>query len=37
MLDDLTYKVNHQSLLREITFDPRLGLLNFFPVEEMVS
>jgi hypothetical protein len=35
MLDELTYKVNHQSLLREITFDPRLGQLNFFPVEEM--
>ncbi len=31
----LTYKVNHQSLLREVTFDPRLGMLCFLPVEEM--
>eukprot|EP00930_Biecheleria_cincta_P043724 TRINITY_DN30002_c0_g1_i1.p1 TRINITY_DN30002_c0_g1~~TRINITY_DN30002_c0_g1_i1.p1 ORF type:complete len:610 (+),score=56.67 TRINITY_DN30002_c0_g1_i1:174-2003(+) len=34
MLDGLRYKANHQSLLREITYDPRLGMLCFFPVEE---
>jgi sucrose-6-phosphate hydrolase SacC (GH32 family) len=31
----LTIKNNHQSLLREITYDPRLGILCFTPVDEL--
>eukprot|EP00937_MAST-01D_sp_MAST-1D-sp2_P002942 g2942.t1 len=33
-LDGASYKVNHQSLVREVTYDSRLGLLNFLPVQE---
>ena len=33
-LGQLTLKENHQSLVREVTYDPRLGQLYFFPVEE---
>ena len=32
---NLTRKANHQSLLREVTYDPRLGMLYFTPVEEL--
>ena len=37
MLDGtgLTLKNNHQSLLREVTYDPRLGILIFSPIEEL--
>ena len=31
----LSLKSNHQSLLREVTYDPRLGMLNFFPIDEL--
>ena len=31
----LSLKNNHQSLLREVTYDPRLGMLNFSPIEEL--
>eukprot|EP01047_Picozoa_sp_COSAG01_P032614 COSAG01_NODE_2366_length_7816_cov_3.797460_4_plen_79_part_00 len=31
----LTLKSNHQSLIREVTYDPRLGMLCFSPIEEM--
>ena len=31
----LTLKNNHQSLLREVTYDPRLGILIFSPIEEL--
>ena len=30
----LSMKANHQSLIREVTYDPRLGMLCFLPVEE---
>ena len=33
-LDGASYKVNHQSLVREVTYDKRLGMLNFLPVQE---
>ena len=31
----LSLKNNFQSLLREVTYDPRLGMLNFAPIEEL--
>ena len=31
----LSLKSNHQSLLREVTYDPRLAMLYFAPVEEL--
>eukprot|EP01048_Picozoa_sp_COSAG05_P015427 COSAG05_NODE_1862_length_3942_cov_5.107468_3_plen_459_part_00 len=34
MLGELTLKNNHQSLLREVTYDPRLGILCFSPIQE---
>ena len=35
MVGSLTYKVNHQSLLREVTYDPRLGVLCFAPLPDL--
>lgn len=32
---NLTYKSNHHSLVREVTYDPRLGMLYSHPVEEL--
>merc|ERR1712187_743107 len=34
---DETYKGSTQSLLREVTYDPRLGILYFYPIEEYVK
>lgn len=31
----LSLKNNVQSLIREVTYDPRFGMLNFFPVAEL--
>eukprot|EP00035_Acanthoeca_spectabilis_P039215 m.60121 g.60121 ORF g.60121 m.60121 type:complete len:256 (+) comp9493_c0_seq4:1828-2595(+) len=32
---NLTLKNNHQSLLRQVTYDPRLGMLLFTPIDEL--
>jgi hypothetical protein len=37
LFGELTLKANHQSLLREVTYDPRLGMLCFSPVPELAQ